>query len=108
MVIKNNLKVVLVEPAGPINVGSVARLCENFNIQELRLVSPRCNPTAPEALKMAVKGSSFLKNAQIFNCLIDAIQDCQKIIKSQTQTAPQKETPQQKYKTPTSLWRELV
>ena len=31
---KKTLKVVLVEPAGPINVGSVARLCENFNVHE--------------------------------------------------------------------------
>ena len=27
-----SLAVVLVEPAGPLNVGSVARLCANFNI----------------------------------------------------------------------------
>ena len=43
MAIKKSLKVVLVEPAGPINVGSVARLCENFSVNELRLVSPECD-----------------------------------------------------------------
>ena len=36
------LKVVLVEPAGPINVGSVARLCENLSVHQLRLDSPKC------------------------------------------------------------------
>ena len=32
------LCVVLVEPAGPLNVGSVARLCANFEVDDLRLV----------------------------------------------------------------------
>lgn len=35
-----SLAVVLVEPAGPLNVGSVARLCANFSVDELRLVAP--------------------------------------------------------------------
>ena len=33
----------LVEPAGPLNIGSVARLCANFGVGELRLVAPRCD-----------------------------------------------------------------
>jgi len=41
--------VVLVEPAGPLNVGSVARLCANFNIADLRLVAPRGDHRGPEA-----------------------------------------------------------
>jgi len=32
--------VILVEPNGPLNVGSVARLCSNFEVDELRIVSP--------------------------------------------------------------------
>ena len=48
---KKILKVVLVEPAGEINVGSVARLCENFRVNELRLVSPRCDYLTQEATK---------------------------------------------------------
>ena len=39
----NNLKVILVEPNGPINVGSIARLCSNFEVNELRIVSPQCD-----------------------------------------------------------------
>ncbi len=57
---RNSLKVVLVEPAGPINVGSVARLCENFSVNELRLISPRCNYLSQEAKKIAVKGVKIL------------------------------------------------
>ena len=57
---KNCIKIILVEPIGPINLGSVARLCENFGVDELRLVSPRCEPNHPEARKMAIKGKRFL------------------------------------------------
>ena len=38
----SNLKLILVEPNGPLNVGSVARLCSNFEVDELRIVSPKC------------------------------------------------------------------
>lgn len=38
---------VLVEPAGPLNVGSVARLCANYGISQLRLVAPAAIQTTP-------------------------------------------------------------
>ena len=55
MVVKKTLKVVLVEPAGPINVGSVARLCENFSVNELRLISPKCDYLSQEAKRRQEK-----------------------------------------------------
>ncbi len=72
--------VVLVEPAGPMNIGLVARSCANFDVAELRLVAPRCNPTEPDALKMAVRGKSLLKKAAEFSTLIDAVADCRGVI----------------------------
>ena len=42
-----SLAVVLVEPAGPLNVGSVARLCANFAIDQLRLVKVRVEASGP-------------------------------------------------------------
>jgi len=74
------INVILVEPAGPINIGSVARLCENFGVHQLRLVSPRCNHNNEEAKRMAVKGKELLANAEVFPCLLDAIYDCPRII----------------------------
>ena len=74
------IKVILVEPAGPLNIGSVARLCLNFGVEELRLVSPRCDPNDPEALRMAVRGSTLLKEATRFSCLLDAIADCKRVV----------------------------
>jgi len=56
----SNLKVILVEPNGPLNVGSVARLCSNFEVDELRIVSPRCDIFSLDAKKMALKGQKFI------------------------------------------------
>jgi tRNA/rRNA methyltransferase len=78
--IKNTLKVVLVEPAGPINVGSIARLCENFNVHELRLVSPKCDYLDLEARKMAVRGVKILEKAKVYKDLNSALSDCSRII----------------------------
>ncbi len=75
-----NIKLVLVEPSGLINLGSVARLCENFGVQEIRLVAPKCSPSDPTALKMAVKGRRLLEKASIFSNLLDAVSDCRKVV----------------------------
>ena len=78
----SNLKVILVEPNGPLNVGSVARLCSNFEVDELRIVSPKCDIFSLEAKKMALKGQKFLDNCKIFNNLEKAIFDCDLVLAS--------------------------
>ena len=77
---KQTLIIILVEPAGPINVGSVARLCENFKVNELRLVSPRCDYLAQESIKMAVKGAKILDNSKVYKDLNSALSDCTRIV----------------------------
>ena len=72
--------VVLVEPAGPLNVGSVARLCANFAIAQLRLVAPRCNPLGEEARRMAVHGQAQLEQAATYPDLASAIADCRRVV----------------------------
>ncbi len=72
--------VVLVEPAGELNVGSVARLCANFAIDELRLVAPRCDPHGPEARRMAVHGLPMLERARHFANLAEALADCARVV----------------------------
>ncbi|WP_413684105.1 RNA methyltransferase [Prochlorococcus sp. MIT 1011] len=80
MVNKKTLVVVLVEPSGPINVGSVARLCENFSVQELRIVSPRCDYLDQEAKKMAVRGLKILEKAIVHKDINSALSDCSRVI----------------------------
>ena len=75
-----NLKVVLVEPNGPINVGSIARLCSNFEVNELRIVSPKCDIFSLEAKKMALKGQRYIDNCKIFNNIEKAIFDCDLVL----------------------------
>ena len=78
----SNLKLILVEPNGPLNVGSVARLCSNFEVDELRIVSPKCDIFSLEAKKMALKGQKYLDNCKIFDNLENAIFDCDLVIAS--------------------------
>ena len=75
-----NLKVILVEPSGPLNVGSIARLCSNFEVNELRIVSPKCDVFCLEAKRMALKGQSYIDNCEIFNCIEEAIFDCDLVL----------------------------
>ena len=74
------LQVVLVEPAGPLNVGSVARLCANFGVDALRLVNPRCDPGGEEARRMAVHGVGLLERASLFPTLEAALADCDRVV----------------------------
>ena len=78
----SNLKVILVEPNGPLNVGSVARLCSNFEVEELRIVSPKCDIFSLEAKKMALKGQKYLDQCKNFDNLENAIFDCDLVIAS--------------------------
>jgi len=78
----SNLKVILVEPNGSLNVGSVARLCSNFEVDELRIVSPKCDIFSLDAKKMALKGQKFLDNCKIFSNLENAIFDCDLVLAS--------------------------
>jgi tRNA/rRNA methyltransferase len=76
----SELVVVLVEPAGPLNVGSVARLCANFEVAELRLVAPRCDHLGAEARLLAVHGAWVLEQARLFPSLAAALADCRRVV----------------------------
>ena len=74
------LAVVLVEPSGPLNVGSVARLCANFGVDSLRLVAPRCDPADPQAKQMAVRGLEQLLACELYPTLEAAVADCRRVV----------------------------
>ncbi|MEB3360856.1 MAG: TrmH family RNA methyltransferase [Synechococcaceae cyanobacterium] len=75
-----DLQLVLVEPAGPLNVGSVARLCANFGVAGLRLVAPRCDPHDPDALRMAMAGRPLLRQALRYPHLAAALADRSRVV----------------------------
>lgn len=69
------LVIILVEPQGPINIGSVCRTMMNFGFTRLRLVNPCNNYNNLAAKKMALTAFSVLENAEIFNDLSSALAD---------------------------------
>lgn len=68
--------IVLVEPQGPLNVGSVCRSMANFGVSELRLVNPQTNHLCHESRQMAVKATPLLEKALIYKSLPEALADC--------------------------------
>ncbi len=71
-----NICVVLVEPQGPRNIGSVCRAMMNFGLSDLRLVNPQTDHLLHEARQMAVKATVVLEAARIYDSLESALADC--------------------------------
>ncbi|MFN6516608.1 MAG: RNA methyltransferase [Nostoc sp. CreGUA01] len=74
------LRIVLVEPAGPINVGAIARVMKNFGLHNLVLVNPQCDPLSAEALMMAVHAKEILESAVVVATLPEALHGCVRAI----------------------------
>lgn len=75
-----NIRIVLVEPAGALNVGSIARIMKNMGLSKLVLVNPRCDRNSDEARQMAVHAVDVLETAQIVDSLPVALTGCQRAI----------------------------
>ncbi len=71
------IRVVLVEPAGALNVGSVARVLKNMGLKQLVLVNPQCDPLSAEARQMAMHAIDLLESAQQVETLSEALAGCQ-------------------------------
>ena len=70
---------VLVEPAGPRNVGSVARVMANFGMEALVLVAPQCDYLGQEAQTMAVHAKEILRRATVVASVPEALVGCQRL-----------------------------
>ena len=75
-----NIRIVLVEPAGPLNVGSVARVMKNMGLHQLILVNPQCDHLGEEARLMAVRAADILENARVVESLPEALVGCTRAI----------------------------
>lgn len=73
-----NLRVVLVSPRNPLNIGAAARAMSNFGVFELRLINAY-NVAFLEA-KSAVNASKILINAREFSTVAEAVADCSLIV----------------------------
>lgn len=79
------VRIVLVEPAGALNVGAIARIMKNMGLQHLVLVNPQCDFLGAEAQQMAVHAFDILESAQIAT-LPEALQGCTRAIATTART----------------------
>ena len=70
----DSLRVVLVSPRNPLNIGAAARAMSNFGCTRLRLVNPY--DVAFKEARSAVRAGYILEQAQVFETVAEAVADC--------------------------------
>ena len=70
-----NIRIVLVEPSHPGNIGGVARAMKTMGFADLALVNPKRFPD-PQAQWRAAAAADVLDSARVFDQLEHAIADC--------------------------------
>lgn len=79
MAAQRDIRIVLVNPSHPGNVGAAARAMKNMGLSKLVLVAPQEFPD-PRAIWRAVGAKDLVENAQVFDRLDEAICDCQLVV----------------------------
>jgi TrmH family RNA methyltransferase len=72
------VRIVLVEPRNPLNIGAAARAMSNFGFATLRLVNPY--DVAFKEARSAVRSRYILEEAKIFDNLAEAVADCRLVV----------------------------
>ena len=70
-----DLRIVLVEPSHPGNIGAVARAMKNMALSQLVLVKPKAFPHA-EASARASGATDVLEQARVVDTVADAVAEC--------------------------------
>ncbi len=76
----DQVRIVLVEPAGARNVGSIARVMTNMGLSQLVIVNPQCDLGSEEARRMAVHGQELLSSCTVVPDLTTALEGCQRVV----------------------------
>ncbi len=76
----NSVRIILVEPAGARNIGSVARVMKNMGLRHLTLVNPQCDHLEESAQHMAVHAKELLEAAQVVQTIPDGLAGCRRAI----------------------------
>src|SRR6266446_6917908 len=69
------VRIVLIDPSHPGNIGSVARAMKNMALTDLVLVRPRSFPHA-DANALAAGADDILSGARVVGTVAEAISDC--------------------------------
>lgn len=75
----SNIRIVLVRPTHPGNVGATARALKNMSLHRLYLVAPEDFP-GTEATDRAAGADDVLQNAMVCGSLDEALKDCHLVI----------------------------
>jgi TrmH family RNA methyltransferase len=75
MLFPGNVRIVLVQPESPGNVGSAARAMQTMGLRDLVVVSPACNLDADEAFMLAHSAADLLRNLRVVATLGEALDD---------------------------------
>jgi TrmH family RNA methyltransferase len=75
---RSALRVVLVAPRNPLNIGAAARAMANFGFSRLRVVNPY--EVAFREARSAVRAGPVLKAAEEFSNVGDAVSDCRLVV----------------------------
>ncbi len=70
-----NVRIVLVEPEHPGNIGSTARAMFTLGLSDLFVVNPVCDPQAEEAYWLAHSAADVVKNVRVVSRLEEALAD---------------------------------
>jgi tRNA/rRNA methyltransferase len=76
----HHIRIVLVEPAGALNIGSIARVMKNMGLSQLVIVNPQCDVNGEEATRMSVHAIDLLQSAKIVPDLPTALAGCTRVI----------------------------
>lgn len=69
------VRIVLIDPSHPGNIGSVARAMKNMGVTDLVLVRPRAFPHT-ESNALAAGADDILANARVVSTVAEAVADC--------------------------------
>ncbi len=75
---RDALKIVLISPRNPLNIGAAARAMSNFGFSEMRLVNPYA--VAFKEARSAVKAHRVLEAAKEFATVAEAVADCELVV----------------------------
>ena len=69
----DNIRIILVEPQGALNVGATCRAMKNFGLSHLSVVRPGCELDL-DAVKMAMHSTDILESTRIVQTIPEAIE----------------------------------
>ncbi|GHB22673.1 RNA methyltransferase [Salinicola rhizosphaerae] len=76
----DRLRIVLIGTSHPGNIGGAARAMRNMGLDDLALVTPRCDPQDREAYSRASGANAIVESASVFESLESAVEACTLVV----------------------------